>query len=163
MQGGVAGLEQDPLSLVGGPLAASTPTAAGSSQQPPMYHTTHLSTLPLPQYTCEAVPYTQAATPPYSREVAFMPIHSAYRQDLHSHSDVYASDMSCLPPPYPSYSLSLGRDGRLTSQQNPACLPTGPHPLGPPPDPDALGTPMNSPWEGSSDRSGSPSHRESSV
>lgn len=163
-QGGVPGREQDPLSLVGGPLAASTPTAAAGSQ-PAMYRSPHLSTLPMPQYPCE-VSYTQQGTPTYPREVSFVPIPS-YPQDIHPHpetysQDPYTSDLPCLPPPYPSYTLSLGRDGRIP-QQSPTCIPSGPHPLGPPPDPEALGTPVTSPWDGSSERSGSPNHRESSV
>lgn len=158
------GREQDPLSLVGGPLAASTPTA---TSHPPVYRSPQFSTLPMPQYTCE-VPYTQQGTPPYPREVSFVPIPS-YTQDIHPHTetyeqDPYASDLPCLPPPYhPSYTLSLGRDGRVGSQQSPTCIPSVPHPLGPPPDSETLGTPVTSPWDGSSDRSGSPSRRESSV
>ncbi|XP_050721791.1 nephrin-like isoform X2 [Eriocheir sinensis] len=165
-QGGIPGREQDPLSLVGGPLAASTPTAA-TPNQAPMYCSPHLTSLPLPPYQCEAVPYTQQGTPTYPREVSFVPISSAYPQDLHTHpeaypQDHYTPDLPCLPPPYPTYSLSLGRDGRIGPQQSPGCLPPGPHPLGPPPHPEALGTPTTSPWDGSSERRVSPG-RESSV
>ena len=155
-QGGgglLAGRDAEPLSLVGGPLAASTPTAATPSQ-PPMYCASHVATLPLPPpCPCDAAPYTQqGTTPTYPREVSFVPITSAYPQDLHAHPETctqasHAPALPCTPPPYPAYSLSLGRDGRLGAhhQPSPGCLPPGPPPLGPPSHPVAPGTPQTSP------------------
>ncbi|KAG0714915.1 hypothetical protein GWK47_013178 [Chionoecetes opilio] len=108
IEGGVAGREQDSLSLVGGPLAASTPTAAGASQ-PPMYHTPHLSTHPIPQYGCEAVPYSQPSTPSYSREMTFVPITSAYRQDLCPLPESYTQTPTSQIPTPPTCLVSLPR------------------------------------------------------
>ncbi|XP_042243451.1 protein turtle-like isoform X2 [Homarus americanus] len=177
-QGGVSSREQEPLSLMGMPLAASTPTATTSP--PTLYprHSPHLSTLSIPHsYTCDvssgAAPYTHHAPPSYPRDVTFMPITSAYAQDYRPAaepytSEAYSSDIPCMPPPYPNYTLSLGRKGRLAGAPAPSCITTSIHhgsayPLVPQVGGEPLGQPVTSPWEASSDRSVSPTHRESSV
>ncbi|XP_069192590.1 uncharacterized protein [Procambarus clarkii] len=159
------------------PTPTSTPPTLYACHSPPtttttpptLYtrHSQHLSTLSIPHsYTCDAnnTPvYTQHPAPSYPRDVTFMPI--PYTQDYQPPSDPYTTepyntDIPSLP--YPHYTLSLGRKGRLASSPSATCV-NGctTFPLSPSKGSEPQGEPC--PWEDPNDRSISPSHRESSV
>ncbi|XP_069944593.1 protein turtle homolog B [Cherax quadricarinatus] len=164
---------QQPLGMVGGPLAASTPTTTTSPPTLYAHHSSHLSTLSIPHsYTCDGTNMVaQAAqrSPPYQSDVTFMPIPCSYTQDFRPSTEPYTSEaytsdlptLPTLPPPYPHYTLSLGRKCRLAGSA--ACPGAQALPMPLPTQAGTLGPTLACPWEDSSDRSVSPTHRESSV
>ncbi|XP_066943140.1 contactin-4-like [Macrobrachium rosenbergii] len=132
-------LDPDPMSLMGCPLAASTPTAIGTApavygphegplttltRQPPPYGANVSSPVitpyshPVPPGPHSYVPqyeHTPAATTStYNPELGFMPLPTSYTQDFPPDplSKSYGSEIEALPPCYAEYNLSLGRKKR---------------------------------------------------
>lgn len=181
----------DPMTLMGCPLAASTPTAAMS---PPSLYPHPAHEVPLPYRGPPPPPYTQdtqrvaplytphpLATGPspssFVCDTSFVPIPTSHPQDPRSVSipSSYASDISLTPAAYPQYTLSLGRKGTLAMEGAvPSCIAGVAAPahhgstysVVPQPErewmrPHALPLP---PWDATGrEREASPAHRESSV
>ncbi|XP_071550563.1 neural cell adhesion molecule 2-like [Panulirus ornatus] len=158
-QGGLTSREQQqqqeppPLALVDVPLAASTPMTSTSPSTLFSHHSPHFSTLSIP-HPCEV-----GATP---RDLpSFLAAPSVY--DQHHQLPPAAHPHPC-PPPYPTYTLSLGRKAGGLLTGTPVITQGSPLPLALTPGSEPLGLPpLPSPWEAGSERSVSPTHRESSV
>ncbi|XP_063586991.1 nephrin-like [Penaeus indicus] len=182
----------DPMTLMGCPLAASTPTAAKSP--PSLYpHPAHEVPLtyhgpPPPPYTHDTqrvaplyTPHTLATAPSPSSfvcDTSFVPIPTSHPQDPRSANipSSYASDISSLTPAaYPQYTLSLGRKGTLAMEGVvPSCIagvPAPPHhgstySVVPKPEREWMRPHALAlpPWDDTGrEREPSPAHRESSV
>lgn len=184
--------DSDPMSLMGCPLAASTPTAVKSP--PSLYpHPAHEVPLtyhgpPPPPYTHDTqrvaplyTPHILATTPSppsYVCDTSFVPIPTSHLQDPRSVGvpKSYASDLPSLTTAaYPQYTLSLGRKGALAMDgAAPSCIggvPAPPHhgssySVVPNPEREWMRPhvlPLP-PWDATGrERDPSPTHRESSV